>query len=73
MCYPLPLPLLLYGTAVVLIGLALTCLIPVRPRPLLWVDLVTIVGGVTVLAATFVSVNHLIANHPSLARLRGRP
>jgi hypothetical protein len=57
----------------VLIGLALTCLIPVRTRPLLWFDFVTIVGGVGVLAATFASVNHLVANQPSLARLRGRP
>jgi hypothetical protein len=57
----------------VLIGVALTCLVPVRPRSLLWVDFVTIVGGVAVLAATFASVNHLIANAPSLARLRGRP
>jgi hypothetical protein len=72
--------LLLYGVAIgvnlrngVLIGLALTCLIPVRTRPLLWFDFVTIVGGVGVLAATFASVNHLVANQPSLARLRGRP
>lgn len=55
-----------------LIVLALLCLTPVRPRPLLWVDVVTIAGGVAVLAATFASIDHLIANAPALARIRRR-
>ncbi len=55
-----------------LVTLALAGLAPVASRPLGWIDVVTIAGGVAVLAATYGSVNQLIANAPELARLRER-
>ncbi len=55
-----------------LVTLALAGLAPVTSRPLGWIDLVTIAGGVAVLAATYGSVNQLIGNAPELARLRER-
>ncbi len=47
-------------------------LAPVASRPLGWIDGVTIAGGVAILAATYGSINQLIANAPELARLRER-
>ncbi len=55
-----------------LVTLALAGLAPVASRPLGWIDLVTIAGAVAVLAATYGSVNQLIASAPEHARLRDR-
>jgi hypothetical protein len=54
----------------VLVVLALLAGLPVTPRPLLWLDGVTVVGGVAVLAALYASIDRLAANAPALARLR---
>ena len=54
-----------------LIGVATACLVPVRGRALLWVDSVTVLGGVAVLAALYAASNRMLANAPALARLRG--
>ncbi|HME73146.1 MAG TPA: MauE/DoxX family redox-associated membrane protein [Myxococcota bacterium] len=54
----------------VLAGIAVVCLAPVRDRTLLWVDAVTVLGGVGVLAALYAASNRMLANAPALARLR---
>ncbi len=51
-------------------GMALICLVPVRSRDLSWIDGVSIVAAVGVLALVYVTVNQLIFNAPELARLR---
>jgi uncharacterized membrane protein len=54
----------------VLVVLALLAGLPVTPRPLIWLDGVTVAGGVAVLAALYASIDRLAANAPALARLR---
>ena len=49
---------------------ALATLQPVAPRELVWLDGVTVMTAVPVLAFIYGTVNHLIANAPDLARLR---
>lgn len=62
-------PWLLVRNAV-LIGIAAVCLAPVRGRTLIWVDTVTVLGGVSVLAALYAASNRMLANAPALLRLR---
>lgn len=53
-----------------LVAAALVCLGGAGSRPLVWVDALTIGGGITILAAAWVAVHRLLANAPVLARLR---
>ena len=55
---------------IVLVVLALLAGLAVTPRPLIWLDGVTVAGGVAVLAALYASIDRLSANAPALARLR---
>jgi hypothetical protein len=50
---------------------ALGGLAPVRPRPLVWVDVFTVVAATAALAALYAALDRLLANGPALARLRG--
>jgi len=50
---------------------ALAAVAPVRPRPLVWVDALTVMGATATLAALYASVDRLLAHAPALARLRG--
>lgn len=43
---------------------------PVSARPLLWLDIMTVIAGVCGLALVYSAINHLIANAPGLAQLR---
>jgi hypothetical protein len=49
---------------------ALAALVPVRPRPLLWIDALTVSGAVVALAALYLAADRLMAVGPALARLR---
>jgi hypothetical protein len=51
-------------------AIALACLAPLRARTLVWVDTVSVLGGVGVLAALYAASNRMLANAPALARLR---
>jgi hypothetical protein len=53
-----------------LAALALAGLVPVRPRALVWMDALTVVGGTALLAAVYASLDRMIADAPALARLR---
>ena len=56
---------------VALMAAALVCLLPPRPRPLVWIDALTLLGGVTGLAALYAAVDRLIANTQHRVRLEG--
>jgi hypothetical protein len=56
---------------VVLAAIALATRVPPRARELAWTDVVTIAGGVAVLAATYAAADALAANRPAMARARG--
>jgi hypothetical protein len=45
---------------------------PPDPRPLVWVDAVTVGGAVVVAAALYAAVDRLLANQPALVRARSR-
>jgi methylamine utilization protein MauE len=49
---------------------ALVALAPVEPRPLVWVDALTVSGAVLALAALYLAADRLMALAPALARLR---
>ena len=49
----------------------LVAVVPVRPRPLLWVDALTVTAATATLAALYASLDRLLAQAPALARLRG--
>jgi methylamine utilization protein MauE len=53
-----------------LAGVALTALAPVAPRPLLWIDGVTVAAATVALAACWAATDRLLALAPGLARLR---
>ena len=53
-----------------LAGLALAALAPVAPRPLLWIDGVTVAAATGALAACWAATDRLLALAPGLARLR---
>lgn len=50
---------------------ALAGLAPVVPRPLVWVDALTVVAATAALAALYAAADRMIALAPELARLRG--
>jgi hypothetical protein len=52
---------------------ALTCALTPSTRALLWIDALSIAGGVCVLALLYAATNQLVANAPRLALLRGAP
>jgi len=49
---------------------ALAALVPVRPRPLVWIDALTVSGAVVALAALYLAADRLMAVGPAVARLR---
>jgi hypothetical protein len=49
---------------------ALAALLPVSPRPLAWIDALTVGGAVLALAALYLATDRLMAHAPALARLR---
>lgn len=53
-----------------LVAAALVCRGGAASRPLVWVDALTVGGGIAVLAATWLAVHRLLANAPAIARLR---
>jgi len=53
-----------------LLAAALVCRGGAASRPLVWVDALTVGGGIAVLAATWLAVHRLLANAPAIARLR---
>lgn len=55
-----------------LVALALACLLPVRARPLVWVDAISIAGLVCVLAASYAAANRLIGADLDRLRLEDR-
>lgn len=55
----------------VLAAVALSA-IAASARAFVWLDMVTIAGGVVVLAFAYSAINRLIANAPELTRLRNR-
>ncbi len=50
---------------------ALAGLAPAHPRPLVWVDALTIVGSTAALAALYATLDRMLADAPALARVRG--
>jgi hypothetical protein len=53
-----------------LVAAALVGLGGAASRPLVWVDALTISGGIAMLAATWLAVHRLLAYAPALAHLR---
>lgn len=53
-----------------LVVAALVCLGGTSARPLVWIDALTISGGVAMLVATWLAAHRLLANAPAIARLR---
>lgn len=49
---------------------ALAALAPVQPRPLVWIDALTVSGAVLALGALYLAADRLMAYAPALARLR---
>ena len=49
---------------------ALACLLPIDVRPLVWIDAVSVAGGIAAIAGLYTSVHLLMANAPELAELR---
>ncbi len=52
-----------------LAALALACARGVAPRPLVWIDAVTVAGGIVLLAAAWSAAHGLLAHAAALARL----
>jgi hypothetical protein len=65
-----PLSLALVLRNLVLLALALACALPETPRPLVWVDALTIAAALGFGALVHGSVNALLANAPRLRALR---
>ena len=55
----------------VLVAAALGGLLPVSPRPLFWVDAVTVLGATATLATLYAALDRLLALAPTRAMLRG--
>jgi hypothetical protein len=53
-----------------LAAMALVCLGGATSRPLVWIDALTVSGGVALLAALWLAAHRLLANAPAIARLR---
>lgn len=65
-----PLAWWLVGRNAVLAAAALACVVPSRPRPLVWIDALTVAGTVATLAMLYLASARLLADAPHLARLR---
>jgi len=55
-----------------LVAMALGCLGGAASRPLVWIDALTVGGGIAMLGATWIAVHRLQANAPATAQLRVR-
>ena len=55
-----------------LVAMALGCLGGAASRPLVWIDALTVSGGIAMLGATWLAVHRLLAYAPATARLRVR-
>ena len=55
---------------VVVAAAAVATLVPLRPRPLVWIDALTVSGAVLALAALYLATDRLMASGPALRRLR---
>jgi len=53
-----------------LLGLVLLALAPSAPRPLNWLDLLTVTFGIPVASGLYLGVNQLLAQAPRISRLR---
>lgn len=53
-----------------LTGIALLGLLPVQPRSLEWVDLVSLAGTVTAMLLLYIAINRLIGYMPMFSKLR---
>jgi hypothetical protein len=53
----------------VLSGVALVAALPAAPRPLVWIDAVTLVAAVGALALLYAAADGMLAHGPQLARL----
>jgi hypothetical protein len=53
-----------------LVAGALVCLGGASARPLVWIDALTVAGGVASLVATWLAAHRLLATAPAIARLR---
>jgi hypothetical protein len=62
---------LLARNAVLMLAAA-ACALPATARPLVWVDVVTVAGGVTVLALLYGAIDASLAHAPRLRALGGR-
>ena len=51
-------------------ALSLACVGGAFPRPLVWIDAITVAGGLALGVATWIAVHGLLAHAPALARLR---
>ena len=54
-----------------LAALAVVGLLPPSPRPITWLDAITIVAATVFAAATYATLDRMIADAPALARVRG--
>lgn len=54
----------------ILVAAALVCLGGAAVRPLVWIDVLTVSGGVAMSVAAWLAAHRLLANAPALARLR---
>lgn len=55
-----------------LVAMALVCLGRTGARPLVWIDALTVSGGIAMLGATWLAAHRLLAFAPAIARLRVR-
>lgn len=55
-----------------LVAMALVCLGGTASRSLVWIDALTVSGGIAMLGATWLAAHRLQANAPAIARLRVR-
>lgn len=55
----------------VLVAVALAGLVPLAPRPLVWVDGLTVIAATAALAACWTATDRLLALAPAVARIRG--
>lgn len=63
--------LLVRNAALAAAALAAACPVASPPRPLLWIDGLTVAGGVATLAMVYAAIERLLANVPGMARVRG--
>ncbi len=62
--------LVVRNLALVAVAVALAALAPVQPRPMVWIDPLTVVAATAAFAACWRASDHLLAAGPALARLQ---